>query len=96
MLDAIVAMWNRIEWKRYTLVSKESKKENTDWTKSNLFVVSHGELTKLLYEEEEEIIDFEDGMDRIQREEISEISIFGKRFTIRNPFRSTLLQRRRI
>ncbi len=80
MLDAIVAMWNRIEWKRYTLVSKESKKENT----------------KLLYEEEEEIIDFEDGMDRIQREEISEISIFGKRFTIRNPFRSTLLQRRRI
>ncbi len=80
MLDAIVAMWNRIEWKRYSLVSKESKKENT----------------KLLYEEEEEIIDFEDGMDRIQREEISEISIFGKRFTIRNPFRSALLQRRRI
>jgi hypothetical protein len=80
MLDAIVAFWNRMEWKTYSLVSKESKNEST----------------KLIYEEEEEIIDFDDGMDRIQREEISEISIFGKRFTIRNPFRSSLLQRRRV
>ena len=80
MLDAMLAFWNKIEWKRYSLVSKESKNEST----------------KLIYEEEEEIIDFDDGMDRIQREEISEISIFGKRFTIRNPFRSSLLQRRRV